>query len=280
MNTTKNYYETLEIPSNTPYGDEEIKKQFRRLSKQYHPDCAHGSSDEEKFKDIQEAYSILSDDNKRREYDMATGFNPNVQRRRNSMEDLFSEIHSFNPFADAFNNIFQMRHTIQVGFNIDIVDIYYGKVVKDQVGMSDRYNNFKSYDYEINIEPRKLKNYYEKIVKLSDGSDVVFRLTPDITLNRQNLICSDCYNLELLNNLDMVLSFDIPFIDVIKGHEFNTKIFDKEIRINLPKSFKYGYSIDTSKVSILESSKTILKFNYSIPIFNDKQIEKIKKAIV
>lgn len=279
MNTTKNYYETLEIPSNTPYGDDLIKKQFRKLSKQYHPDCAHDLSDEEKFKDIQEAYSVLSDDDKRREYDMSTGFNPDVQRRRNMMEDFFGEIHSFNPFADAFNNIFQMRHTIQVGFQIDIADIYYGKLIKDQVSLSDRFNNAKIYDYEINIEPRKLKNYYEKIIKMDNGGNLVLRLTPDIKLENKNIICSSCVNIELSNSLDMILTFDIPFIDVIKGSEFTTKIFDKEIKLKLPRSFKYGYTINTDKVGILESSKTILKFNYSIPIFNEKQVEKIKKAM-
>jgi molecular chaperone DnaJ len=61
----KNYYETLGIDKKASQDD--IKKAFRKLAHKYHPD--KGSGDETKFKEITEAYSILSDDKKRREYD-------------------------------------------------------------------------------------------------------------------------------------------------------------------------------------------------------------------
>jgi molecular chaperone DnaJ len=61
----KNYYETLGVDKKASQDD--IKKAFRKLAHKYHPD--KGSGDETKFKEITEAYSILSDDKKRREYD-------------------------------------------------------------------------------------------------------------------------------------------------------------------------------------------------------------------
>ena len=65
MATTKDYYSVLGVDKKATQDD--IKKAFRKLAHKYHPD--KGGTDEQKFKEITEAYSILSDDKKRREYD-------------------------------------------------------------------------------------------------------------------------------------------------------------------------------------------------------------------
>ena len=64
----KDYYATLGVSKDA--SQEEIKKAYRRLAKQYHPDANRGDErSEEKFKDIGEAYELLSDPEKRSEYD-------------------------------------------------------------------------------------------------------------------------------------------------------------------------------------------------------------------
>ncbi len=81
----KDYYNILGLSkSATP---EEIKKAYRKLALKYHPDHNKGNPDAEaKFKDISEAYAVLSNPEKRRQYDQfgAEGFN-----RRFSQEDIF-----------------------------------------------------------------------------------------------------------------------------------------------------------------------------------------------
>src|SRR5258706_8964015 len=64
----KDYYEVLGVPRTAT--DEEIKKAFRKLARQYHPDVAKTKKGaEEKFKDINEAYEVLGDPAKRKKYD-------------------------------------------------------------------------------------------------------------------------------------------------------------------------------------------------------------------
>src|SRR5579862_9288447 len=75
----RDYYEVLGVARNA--SDDDIKKAFRRLARQYHPDVNKGKDAEARFKEINEAYEVLSDPQKRQMYDQfghagpqATGF--------------------------------------------------------------------------------------------------------------------------------------------------------------------------------------------------------------
>jgi molecular chaperone DnaJ len=68
MAAQKDYYETLKVPREATA--EEIKKSYRKLARKYHPDLNPGDkSAEERFKTVQEAFDVLSDDKKRKMYD-------------------------------------------------------------------------------------------------------------------------------------------------------------------------------------------------------------------
>ena len=94
----ENYYDILNIPKNA--GEEEIKKALRTLAMQYHPDKNPGDKiAEEKFKKVNEAYSVLSDPIKKRDYDLKLQYNPygagNASSRPFS-ENVFTEEDIFN----------------------------------------------------------------------------------------------------------------------------------------------------------------------------------------
>ena len=104
----KDYYEILGIKRNSD--EKEIKKAYRKLAKQYHPDTYKGDKKdaEEKFKEISEAYEVLIDKDKRAKYDQighrvvdeafgAEGFNWNNFTHYRDVEDIFG-----NAIFDSF----------------------------------------------------------------------------------------------------------------------------------------------------------------------------------
>ena len=100
MATKRDYYETLGVPKNA--SEDEIKKAYRKLAMKHHPDRNHGDSKdaETKFKEVKEAYEMLSDPQKRAAYDQYghAGVDPNMRGGAGP--------EGFGGFAEAFGDIF------------------------------------------------------------------------------------------------------------------------------------------------------------------------------
>ncbi len=94
----KDYYEILGVSKTA--SDAEIKSAFRKLAKQYHPDISKEENAEEKFKECQEAYSVLSDASKRKQYDQFghQAFSANSGAQGYDFGDF--------DFSDIFGDIF------------------------------------------------------------------------------------------------------------------------------------------------------------------------------
>lgn len=91
------YYDTLGIKKGA--SEDEIKKSYRKLAMKFHPDRNPGNKTaEDKFKKISEAYAVLSDSEKRRQYDM---FGDQKFHQNFSQEDIFRGADFRNIFTDA-----------------------------------------------------------------------------------------------------------------------------------------------------------------------------------
>ncbi len=107
---SKSLYQTLNVSENA--SQDEIKKSYRRLARQYHPDLNKTKEAEEKFKEINAAYEILSDEEKRRQYDQfgdnmfgGQNFSDFARSRRTSedLDDILSSIFGKGGFSQRFS---------------------------------------------------------------------------------------------------------------------------------------------------------------------------------
>lgn len=118
---TKDFYRVLGVPENAKA--DEIKKQYRKLAKQYHPDAnPNDPAAAERFKEVSEAYAVLSDDEKRKQYDQMRklgafgglgGFRPGGARPGGGAPGGAGSVHlddldlgSFPGIGDIFGSIF------------------------------------------------------------------------------------------------------------------------------------------------------------------------------
>ena len=140
----KDYYEILGIDHSA--SKEEIKKVYRKLALQYHPDKNKDKSAEEKFKEISEAYAVLYDDEKRKMYDQHG--HAGIDQRYTS-EDIFRGA----DFGDIFRNM-------GVNFGFDFDDIFEQFFGHRRTGPTQRTQPLRGADLRSDIEIRLEDAYH------------------------------------------------------------------------------------------------------------------------
>jgi molecular chaperone DnaJ len=108
MANKRDYYEVLGVPKNSEKGD--IKNAYRKLALQYHPDRNKSPGAEERFKEISEAYAVLSDEDKRKRYDTYghVGSEEVFRGSEANFEEIFKDM-GFGGVRDIFEQFFGSR---------------------------------------------------------------------------------------------------------------------------------------------------------------------------
>lgn len=133
MQNWRNYYDILGVTKEA--SNEAIKKAYRRLARQYHPDLNPGDkAAEEKFKDIGEAYEVLSDPNKRSQYDEFSRFLGKKGFKGRSMARQQPWNGRSNPFNSGSSNTQQTNFSEYANFD-SFVDELLGRREKRSAGV-------------------------------------------------------------------------------------------------------------------------------------------------
>jgi molecular chaperone DnaJ len=156
MAEKRDYYEVLGVTRKASKG--EIKDAYRKLAMQYHPDRNKAPDAEDKFKEISEAYAVLSDDQKRQQYDTLghAGFD-----QRYTAEDIFRG-------AD-FESIFR-----DIGFGFgDLFRTFFGGGF-GRGGFGERINRGQDlvYDLELTLEEAAKRTEKEILVPRTEKCEV------------------------------------------------------------------------------------------------------------
>ena len=257
----EDYYKILGVDKNADKN--EIKRAFRKLAHKYHPDKG---GDEKRFKEVSEAYSVLSDEKKRQEYDQfGSGGAPSGNPFRGGFSSGGFQS-NVNPedLSDIFGDIFgfgrKRGSDVLVDLKISFKESIFG--VKKRVHIP--YRERKIQDVDITIPPNILDG---QRLKMSGFGESIEGGDPGDLYVRIGVEADD--NFSRSGNM-IIYHLKIALTTAILGDKIEIKSIEgKKIKINIPEQTRTG---DLLRVSV----KNLIHFFIKVDI--DRGVKLSKKA--
>lgn len=277
----KSLYKTLEI--NEGASEADIKKAYRKLARQYHPDINKDDGAEDKFKEINSAYEILSDKEKKRQYDqmgdnMFGGQNfSDFSRSHGShgqgdLDDILRQMFSGgggfggggNPFGGGGGNPFGGQQ--QQAPNLDIETSVTIPFVVSILGGSHSVS-VQGDRFDIKI-PAGVKSGEKMRVKGKGhaqggrAGDLFLKIT---------VASSPDYERE---DNDLVKIFEVPLSAALFGEKISIETLEKEIKLKVPQGTKNGQRFRVKEMGAMNRKTKVrgdlyLKANIVLPNVDD-----------
>lgn len=244
----KDYYKILNLDTNK-VTEQQIKVAFREQAKKYHPDINKQSAQsEERFKDINEAYRILSNLNSKRKYDRM--WNAKVKRRQqkeNTQQNKQEKSSSFNEFFNIFfgenenntsvkenKNIPVKGENIETEINVKLEDAYYG--LEKKISLRTVKGQMKTFSVKV---PSGIRNG-EKIRLLGQGKPGINGGKNGDMFIKINIQDNKKFKLQ---GCDILTNIHITPWEAALGKNISIDSIEENITLNIPAGIQSGESI-------------------------------------
>lgn len=257
MENFRNYYAILEIePQAAP---EEVKRSFRRLARRYHPDMNPGDKRaEDKFKDINEAYEVLSDEGRRSQYDQFSRFIQNGKRKPSRSNgrptpDNFDPTNytDFNRFVE---DLFNQETTSQVRMDAKTPEAYRQRRTKTERPPAQRPRDVEA---RLSLPLEKAYRGGRERIRLEDGRSLEVDMPAGMLdgqkirlrgqgLNGGNLylkITVEPHDRFTLRGSDVVCQIPVTPSEAILGGMVEVPTLDGLVKMNVPKGVRSGQKL-------------------------------------
>lgn len=263
----KDYYKTLGVSKTATEG--EIKTAYRKLARRYHPDVNKDPQAEEKFKEVNEAYQVLSDPEKRKKYDQfgsewqryqSSGGQPGGfdwgrwqqapqggQRgyRTVSQEEFNDMFGDLGGFSDFFNTLFG-----QGGFSVGPT---YSRSSRSAPRAAQR---AQPMEHEVEITLEEAYSGTSRMLQFEDGRKIEARIPPGVSTGSKVRLSGQAGGADLFLKIkvlphdtftrkgdDLFTTVPVDLYTAILGGEVSVETLGKPVRLTIPEGTDSGKTL-------------------------------------
>jgi curved DNA-binding protein len=279
----KSLYETLGVSESATQA--EIKKAYRKLARKYHPDICKKPECEEKFKEINAAYEVLNDDEKRKQYDQfgdsmfgGQSFQDFYRQQGGAGVDMEEILR--NIFGGGFGGAsgrnsgfggFDFGSGFGGGFNQPDLDIHAKMTIPFNTAVMGGTHSVNINSETVNLKiPAGITTGKKLRVR---GKGKSFQGQRGDLIIEVEVASSPEYE---RNGDDLIKTIDVPLKIMMFGGKVKVQTLQKEITVKIPQNSKNGQKLRVKGYGVANKGDLYLKLNVVLPKVEDLDEELVK----